>query len=302
MSKSTPSCKVLVGDVLDRLRDIPSESVNCVMTSPPYWGLRDYGVNGQLGLEATLEAYIENLVGVFRELRRVLRNDGVCWLNLGDSYASSPASGGVSTKDHQRTPRRGYVRPCGLKPKDLVGIPWRVAFALQADGWYLRSDVIWQKPNVMPENVKDRPTRSHEYVFLLTKSKKYFYDAAAVAEPSTWDGKSGTKNYRPGQGGKRINAGMNSGGARDTRNRRTVWTITTKPYRGAHFATFPPEIPEICIKAGCPKGGMVLDPFAGSGTTLMVARRLGRNSIGIELNPEYAKLAEARIRKDIGAK
>jgi len=154
----------------------------------------------------------------------------------------------------------------------------------------------------MPENVKDRPTRSHEYVFLLTKSKKYFYDAAAVAEPSTWDGKSGTKNYRPGQGGKRINAGMNSGGARDTRNRRTVWTITTKPYRGAHFATFPPEIPEICIKAGCPKGGMVLDPFAGSGTTLMVARRLGRNSIGIELNPEYAKLAEARIRKDIGAK
>jgi len=272
-----------VADVLDGLAELPDGSVHCCVTSPPYWGLRDYGTDGQLGLESTPEEYVENMVKVFREVRRVLRDDGTLWLNLGDSYYNyRPMKKGDNRAhafgterdcfrglpDDNSGTKRGRV-VAGLKEKDLVGIPWRVAFALQADGWWLRSDIIWAKPNPMPESVRDRPTKAHEYIFLLTKAERYFYDADAVAEPST------------GQNG--------------TRNRRTVWTITTKPYPEAHFAVFPPELPEICIKAGCPEGGTVLDPFAGAGTTLMVALRLGRKSIGIEINGEYAKLSMKRI-------
>jgi len=243
-------------------RSIPlaDKSVHCCVTSPPYWGLRDYGTAEQLGLEDTPEAYVANMVEVFREVRRVLRDDGSLWLNLGDSYASSPASGGEQSAtmtggEHKRTPRTRYTRPPGLKPKDLVGIPWRVAFALQADGWYLRSDIIWHKPNPMPESVRDRPTKAHEYLFLLTKSKRYYYDADAI----------------------------NPAG----RNKRSVWTVATAPYAGAHFAVFPPKLIEPCILAGCPEGGTVLDPFAGSGTTGRVAIANRRRAVLCDVNAEY---------------
>jgi DNA modification methylase len=312
------------GDVFDRLGEMEDESVHCVVTSPPYWGLRDYGVSGQLGLEPTPDEYVAKMVEVFREVRRVLQADGTLWLNLGDCYATGAGKvgtepGGGAQGERWRgghEGKHGTVGPMtqpnrmpieGLKPKDLVGMPWRVAFALQADGWYLRSDIIWAKPNPMPESVRDRPTKAHEYVFLLTKSPRYFYDSEAVAEVS--EGGFMRDGFRGGDGTRYTNNrsfdnsadAIAGGGAIEggpTRNRRTVWTITTKPYPDAHFATFPPELPEICIKAGCPEGGVVLDPFAGSGTTLMVALRLGRDAIGIELNPEYVKLAEGRIDSD----
>ena len=423
---------VYQGDALAVLRELPAESVDCCVTSPPYWGLRDYGtakweggsadcdhmsemvvpltgndpglrkstlnnaknggnqtitagakakamyrstcgkcgarrIDAQLGLEPTPDEYVQKMVEVFREVRRVLSDRGTLWLNLGDSYAGSTMGGGpassstlVGTHHTERAGARFSGKPRaldGLKPKDMVGIPWRVAFALQADGWYLRSDIIWAKPNPMPESVTDRPTKSHEYVFLLSKSERYFYDADAIAEPTNWpDGSWARSKAYDGDKTGMLRSFFGEGRrweGGETRNARTVWTIATQPYPEAHFATFPRELPERCIKAGCPEQvcstcgkarervvsvspmeiarserthdrgqtrasgtvtkpreaettgwtdcghnayvpGVVLDPFAGSGTTLAVARDLGRKSIGIELNPQYVKLIERR--------
>ncbi len=324
--------EILHGDALSLLREMPDESVNCCITSPPYWGLRDYGVDGQIGLERTPEEYVSRLVDVFREVRRVLRDDGTLWLNLGDSYTSGgrkerdpgkskihPAFEGENFSDGLRTDT-----PHGLKPKDLVGIPWRVAFALQADGWWLRQDIIWHKPNPMPESVKDRCTKAHEYVFMLSKSQKYYYDSTAVSEAATCDrmrgpalhgdaistnGNSGLcrASYRDKQRqvGKRTYSGFNErwneaedrGRVHTTRNRRSVWEIPTLPTPEAHFATFPIELPEICLRAGCPEGGVVLDPFAGAGTTGLACLKNGRRFVGIELNQAYIDIAYERARK-----
>jgi DNA modification methylase len=441
------SWRILQGDVREVLRTLPEASVQCVVTSPPYWGLRDYGtatweggdptcehrgrakpqrdtsgatkrftetrgtqlgknayvvpvrkvcscgarrVDAQIGLETTPAEYVETMVEVFRDVRRVLRDDGVLWLNLGDCYANDGKWGGetggmqayLDDANKRRVGRE--KRLTGLKPKDLVGIPWRVAFALQADGWWLRSDVVWSKPNPMPESITDRPTKAHEYVFLLTKSERYFYDSFAIAEPAAFPDGSGNVNpvtpvpgQRPGENGN-IRGRLHKIGPRATRNRRTVWTITTQPFPEAHFATFPEELPEVCIKAGssehgacatcgapferliekgaelieqkvaggcnrdgsyhgqptkdyegtgaqnpsdvkrrilegmverrtigwaatceCPEASaapcVVLDPFAGAGTTGLVADRLGRDFVGIELNPAYLEMARARI-------
>jgi len=289
-----------VGDVMDRLREMPDQSVRCCVTSPPYWGLRDYGVDGQIGLEETPEAFVVRLVEVFREVRRVLTDDGTLWLNLGDSYAGNPSGfagtdkafpvGGGSSHRGEKAMGRRKITGKGLKPKDLVGIPWRVAFALQADGWWLRSDIIWAKPNPMPESVRDRPTKAHEYIFLLAKSARYYWDKEGASEPSV-DPEKSAKRYESEFGGKKNVRLLETNqvhtrpiGKREfngRRNPRTVWTITTKPFPEAHFATFPPELPERCIKAGSAPGDTVLDPFAGAGTTLLVAARLGRKSVGI---------------------
>jgi DNA modification methylase len=333
--------RIIPGDCIEGLRTIPDASVHCCVTSPPYWGLRDYGHDGQIGLEATPEAYVARMVEVFREVRRVLREDGTLWLNLGDSYAGSWGNQGRKDTRGTQRPINGpmlqrlkaepvhdseccldedCICPAGeggiypdrqtctgswvndhptLKPKDLVGIPWRVAFALQADGWWLRQDIIWHKPNPMPESVTDRCTKAHEYVFLLTKSERYYYDAKAVSEISV----SGPdRRLRSSTFAKAGTQGGHARGAEyvksdGTRNRRSVWTVTTKPYSGAHFAVMPADLVEPCIKAGCPEGGMVLDPFAGSGTTLAVAAELGRSGIGCELNSEYIGLAERRIKE-----
>jgi len=303
--------RIIQGDCIEGLRTLPDASVHCCVTSPPYWGLRDYGHDGQIGLESTPEAYVARMVEVFREVRRVLRDDGTLWLNLGDSYAATTkGSGGtgkstlIGTPNDENgqifTPRRLEIG--SLKPKDLVGIPWRVAFALQADGWWLRQDIIWHKPNPMPESVRDRCTKAHEYVFLLTKSERYYYDAEAVSEAATHAGKTVKTNGAAGMEGFGDGMRTRAGFARGivvgpTRNRRSVWTITTKPYSGAHFAVMPPDLVQPCILAGCPEDGTVLDPFAGSGTTLAVAAELGRSGIGCELNPEYIELAEQRIAK-----
>jgi DNA modification methylase len=284
---------ILQGDVRDVLPTLASESVDCIVTSPPYWGLRDYGNDGQIGLERTPEEYVANMVGVFRELRRVLKPSGTCWLNLGDSYAAARSYQVTDTKWRDVGNTKGSEIPSGLKPKDLVGIPWRVAFALQADGWYLRSDIIWAKPNPMPESVTDRPTKAHEYLFLLTKSARYYFDADAVREDAKpWNG----GQVRAPKFGPERMAGAGAAGTTvktfDTikgANLRSVWTIATRPYPGAHFAVFPPELPERCIKAGCPELGTVLDPFAGSGTTGMVANRLSRRAILIDLNASYLR-------------
>jgi DNA modification methylase len=280
---------------------MPDGSVHCCVTSPPYYGLRDYGVSGQIGLEESPEAYITRLVEVFREVRRVLRDDGTLWINIGDSYANDGKWGGSSggkhvTALHGNTGIGRYRKNTGLKPKDLIGIPWMLAFALRDDGWYLRSEIIWHKPNPMPESVKDRPTKAHEQVFLFSKSERYFYDAAAVAEKST--GVSGgpfslaTAKAQINHGAMKLERPADTG----TRNRRSVWTITPKPYREAHFATFPVELPEICIKAGSPEGGIVLDPFSGAGTTGIAAAKNGRSYVGIELNPEYAEMSQRRYQ------
>ena len=299
----TPSARIINADVLDGLRSLDDSSVHCCVTSPPYWGLRDYGHAGQIGLEPTPEAYVARMVEVFREVRRVLRDDGTCWVNLGDSYAQSEVRNRNGENDEFHRPCRDGVAQTGrkmqhgLKPKDLVGIPWRVSFALQADGWWLRQDIIWHKPNPMPESVRDRCTKAHEYVFLLTKSERYFYDAEAVSEASVRPGDATLATQRNGictgrewTGSTRVFSDNPS-----RRNRRSVWTVTTKPYSGAHFAVMPPDLVAPCIKAGCPEGGTVLDPFAGSGTTLAVAISLGRSAIGTELNAEYVALAERRI-------
>ena len=329
---------LLLGDCIEQMRTLPDQSVNCCVTSPPYFGLRDYGHDSQIGLEDTPEAYVQRLVEVFREVRRVLRDDGTLWLNLGDSYAAQrggthqPAETlaggkGGKTVDGARVNRDrhdGYnptrnAHAIGLKHKDLIGIPWRVAFALQADGWYLRQDIIWHKPNPMPESVTDRCTKAHEYIFLLSKSERYFYDNEAVKEPlaEASIGRAGRKQRlmdRTGAGtlGKQIVDGVDATHAyaglalgrngktgydidSGLRNRRSVWTVATKPYKGAHFATFPPELIRPCILAGSRPGGTVLDPFGGSGTTAQVAVEEGREAILCELNPAYIELAHQRI-------
>jgi DNA modification methylase len=332
-----PFLDLRLGDAVTVLRTLPAESVHCVVTSPPYWGLRDYGTPGQLGLEATPEEYVAKMVEVFREVKRVLRKDGTLWLNMGDSYCNTDKwGGGGSNTGKQTVAGDGEVpswavrrrrEPFGLKPKDLVGIPWRLAFALQADGWYLRADIIWSKPNPMPESVTDRPTKAHEYVFLLSKSPRYYYDAEAIREPWT----SGRDDMRehgvrtglaylqqsevssndtkviPKRADKRRGHGRRHAGFNDRwdempkaeqmangRNKRSVWEIATQPYPEAHFATFPEALVQPCILAGCPEGGTVLDPFVGSGTTALVANTLGRKAIGIELNPAYLELAQHR--------
>jgi len=297
---------ILHGDALMMLKTLPDESVQCCVTSPPYWGLRDYGVPGQLGLEKTPEEYVAKLVDVFREVRRVLRSDGVLWLNLGDSYATDLKGGPKSKPGDKSYTNKGTLgidpikQQHGLKPKDLVGIPWRVAFALQADGWWLRQDIIWAKPNPMPESVTDRCTKSHEYIFLLSKSARYYYDAKAVQEEAQTPFSSGGLSRGERSEDTHMISGENHSGpgfvTGTHRNRRSVWHLSTKPFSGAHFATFPPEIPEICIKAGSKEGDTILDPFAGSGTTLEVAERLGRKSIGIELNEkDIRKFIEPRL-------
>lgn len=308
-----PNFKILEGDCRQTLKSLPDESVHCCVTSPPYFGLRDYGCEDQIGLEQTPDAFVEELVAVFREVKRVLRNDGTLWLNLGDSYASF--RDGKATPDTTRGSSTGTLVPKGkaanrmsgsfsgtnVKHKDLIGIPWRVAFALQADGWYLRQDIIWHKPNPMPESVQDRCTKAHEYIFLLSKSARYFYDIKSVMEPVA----SGTvarlsqPTISQQVGSDRVpgktNGNMKAVGSTETRNRRSVWTVTTKPYSGAHFATFPPDLIEPCILAGSPRGGFVLDPFGGSGTTAQVAMENNRSAILCELNPEYVGLINERL-------
>lgn len=301
---------IYCGDCLEILKTLPTESVNCCVTSPPYYGLRDYGVSGQIGLEQSPEEYVAKLVDVFREVKRVLRDDGVLFLNLGDSYAGGKQgrddggdSGGSfhGQPKHDETKPKQRKAPNGLKPKDLIGIPWRVAFALQSDGWYLRQDIIWHKPNPMPESVKDRCTKAHEYVFLLSKSARYFYDCEAVREPIkqtsglNFRARARTANGALGGDNKHHMESRVFTGVKGA-NRRSVWTIPTKPYKGAHFATFPPALVGPCILAGCPAGGTVIDPFFGSGTVGAVAVKHGRDFVGIELNPEYIALAEKRIR------
>ena len=313
------SVRVLVGDVRETLPSLADASVQCCVTSPPYFWLRDYGHDGQIGLEQTPDEYVAQMVAVFREVRRVLREDGTLWLNIGDSYSRSPEKGGsgpngknesrwmygaaqgakVGSSDGAvgRADRPGS-RSGGLGEKQLLGIPWRVAFALQSDGWYLRSDIIWHKPNPMPESVTDRPTKAHEYVFLLTKSARYYYDPGAIAEEATVGARGST--FTEGKTGV-CGMGRNSRAVRiesDTRNARTVWPIATQPFKGAHFATMPPALAERCIKAGTKAGDTVLDPFGGAGTTGLVADRLGRNAILCELNPAYADMARARIKAD----
>jgi site-specific DNA-methyltransferase (cytosine-N4-specific) len=259
---------IFEGDAMTVLRRLPDRSVQCIVTSPPYWGLRDYNIPEQIGLEETLPQYLNRLITVFAEAKRVLAEDGIFWLNIGDGYTSG--NRGWRAPDKKNPARAMTVRPDtpeGLKPKDLQGIPWRLAFALQDDGWYLRADIIWNKPNAMPESVKDRPTRAHEYMFMLTKSECYYYDREAVLEENG-------------------------------RNRRTVWNINTQPFPGAHFATFPPKLIEPCILASTRPGDYVLDPFFGSGTVGLVAQQLDRKYIGIELHPEYVELAAARLQAD----
>lgn len=295
------------GDCLEVLRWLPSDSVDCGVTSPPYWGLRDYGIDGQLGLESTPEEYIGKLVEIFREFRRILRNNGTLWLNLGDSYC-----GTGNKKDYQdpkyKKGRNGQTvavsnKIKGLKSKDLVGIPWRVALALQADGWYLRQDIIWHKPNPMPESVTDRCTKSHEYIFLLSKRPKYYYDHEAIKEPAVTPLNSkarqsfgSTKKLSDG-----VKAHTNRHGKsyrderKNTKNKRSVWTVTTKPFRDAHFAVFPPDLIKPCILAGCPIGGVVFDPFFGAGTTGLVALQTFRRFGGIELSEKYCQLAVERL-------
>jgi DNA modification methylase len=293
---------ILLGDAMARLSEMESDSVQACITSPPYWGLRDYGVAGQLGLEQTPDEYVANMREVFEQVRRVLKPDGTLWLNLGDSYAG----GGCGSRDPVKWPKQSrndhmakHVKAkSGLKTKDLVGIPWRVAFALQAAGWYLRQDIIWHKPNPMPESVRDRCTKAHEYIFLLAKSPKYFFDSEAILEPfvETRSGQTKARASTPLTAMK--NDQSNSGGftrTRDGKNKRSVWTVTTKPFKGAHFATFPPDLIEPCVLAGTKPGDTILDPFFGAGTVGLVAMKHQRNWIGIELNEAYADIAKKRL-------
>ncbi len=324
------------GDALAVLRELPSECAHTCVTSPPYWGLRDYGTEGQIGLERTPEEYIERIVAVFREVRRVLRRDGTLWLNMGDGYATgtggkhghSSMTGGRAVLAEQR---RASI-PAELKQKDLIGMPWRLAFALQADGWYLRQDIIWSKPNPMPESVRDRCTKAHEYLFLLSKSPRYYFDAAAIREPLaissilrlSQDLECQAGSAR-GNGGAKTNGPMKAVMNRDNtrypgktkidptkgtplyavaphaqfRNKRSVWTITTAAFKGAHFATFPPELITPCILAGAPIGSVAMDPFMGSGTVARVAESLDRHWIGIEIRAEYCEMTKQGVQKPL---
>lgn len=312
-----PLDTILCGDSLQILKKLPDNSVQCCITSPPYYALRDYGIDGQIGRVDTPEKYIKRLTAVFREVRRVLRLDGTCWLNVGDTYCGK-GNQGEFTDPKYPNGRTGQAialnhKVEGCKAKDLIGIPWMLAFSLRADGWYLRSDIIWMKNNPMPESVKDRPTRCYEHVFLLSKSRRYFYDWESVAEPvaaSTPDRMrhrySDSHKYGtdiPGQRHQTINSSRPCGYAESeipqVRNRRDVWLINTVPYKGGHFAAFPPKLAETCILAGCPEGGLVLDPFFGSGTTGLAAKRLNRHYIGIELNPLYCEMAKERMGGDL---
>ncbi len=309
---------ISVGDCVESLRRLPDNCVHTCITSPPYFGLRDYGVDGQIGLEPTPDEFVRRLVEVFREVRRVLRDDGTLWLNLGDSYvtgikadrkqSANPGVGANRPEAQNSVTRIGT--PDGLKTKDLIGVPWRVAFALQADGWYLRQDIIWHKPNPMPESVKDRCTKSHEYIFMFSKSPRYFFDADAIKEPAV---STNARKFVDGgkdkqRGHSRRHAGFNARyaakvadeGVPKTRNRRSVWTVATKPYSEAHFATFPADLIEPCVLSGCPVEGSVLDPFGGSGTTAGVAVKNGRRAILCELNPDYVSMMRDRIRKIAG--
>ncbi len=299
--------QIIQGDCRETLKTLPDESVQCCVTSPAYWGLRDYGHPDQIGQEATPQEFVAEMVTVFAEVHRVLREDGTLWLNLGDSYNAAGREGhGTRIGFKQGTNRasanghdRNRTTDPALKPKDLVGIPWRVAFALQADGWYLRSDIIWSKPNPMPESVTDRPTKAHEYIFLLTKSERYFYDAKAIAEPAIHAGESvGGSLSVNGPDEKLISQNAHRGKPyeriAETRNKRSVWTVSTQSYGGAHFATFPTALVKPCIMAGSAPGDTVLDPFGGSGTTGMVAIELGRKAIMCELNPDYVELGKVR--------
>lgn len=341
--------EIITGDCREVLRSLPDQSAHCCVTSPPYFGLRDYGVAGQIGLEKTPDAFVDEMVSVFREVRRVLRDDGTLWLNLGDSYAGSGRGGNPEDSPHQKQAtnrgsraffhdsmvengvigRKWVKPPVGYKQKDLIGIPWMVAFALRADGWFLRSDIIWHKPNPMPESVTDRPTSAHEHIFLLSKSQRYFYDADAIREAEAvpdWDDGSRVfggvnKHGANAQHGERTTgrlatarkrgipprhaqydssdqSELDAVGRGGGRNARNVWTIATQPFSEAHFATFPPKLIEPCIKAGEPAFGTVLDPFGGAGTTGLVADRLQRNAVLIELNPEYAAIARRRVDGD----
>lgn len=322
--------KIITGDCRQMLATLPAKSVNCCVTSPPYFGLRDYGVEGQTGLEATPEAFVAEMVAVFREVWRVLKDDGTLWLNLGDSYSH----GGAGARDAQRWPKQSrndhpvhVKKNTGLKPKDMLFIPARVAIALQADGWYCRQDIIWHKPNTMPESVDDRCTKAHEYIFMLTKSARYYFDAEAILEdvsPNTHARLSQNVQNQIGStranGGAKTNGNMKAVGRKfdpskgnknnpsfdaamavmpAKRNKRSVWTVAAKGFKGAHFATFPPKLIEPCILAGCPEGGTVLDPFSGAGTTGLVAEQHKRNSILIELNPAYVDIALRRIHGDV---
>lgn len=328
IATAAPSCRVLIGDALEQLRTLPDESVHCCVTSPPYWGLRDYGVAGQIGLEPTPAAFVARMVEVFREVRRVLRSDGTCWVNLGDSYYANGGHTDTAVNDRRGSYNIGNRPEHGKRdfrargrPKDLVGIPWRVAFALQDDGWYLRQDIIWHKPNPMPESVRDRCTKAHEYIFLLTKSASYHFDAAAINEPVSGNAHARGSGVNPKANGPNSRMVLNRtpkpnmprpsvgnirpnqnasfsaavSGLVARRNKRSVWTVAPQPYRGAHFATFPAKLIEPCILAGCPMDGTVLDPFGGSGTTGAVALGHGRNAILIELNPDYGTLIERRL-------
>ena len=307
--------KILQGDCLDEMEWMANESVQCCVTSPPYFGLRDYGHEGQIGLETSPAEYVRKMVDVFREVRRVLKPDGTLWLNLGDSYAGGGNGGGGSFAkdgircalpgtDKNKATRfgpRGAID--GLKPKDLIGIPWRVAFALQEDGWYLRQDIIWHKPNPMPESVRDRCTKAHEYIFLFSKSPKYYFDSESMKEPAVMAGsriKLGSRSFAKRQAD---GAGVKPSGNGNAehydvpayRNRRSVWTVPTRPFKGAHFAVYPPKLIEPCILAGSRVGDVVFDPFAGSGTTGAVAIEHGRKAIMCELNAEYVELIKARM-------
>ena len=284
-------------DCMQILKELPSESVQMCVTSPPYYNLRDYNIDGQIGLEETPKEYVEKLVQVFNEVKRVLKNNGLLWLNLGDSYArqsgKEKAQGFSDNNPYDCT--ESHKPPDGMKPKDLMGIPWMVAFALRNDGWYLRQDIIWSKPNPMPESVQDRCTKSHEYIFLLSKSKSYFYDNDAVKEPALYTERWGThtKIYDEKQ-----KDGLDSNNS-EFKNKRSVWNINTQSYKEAHFATFPIEIPEICIRAGSKEGDIVLDPFNGAGTTGVACIKWKRCYIGIELNPEYAGISKKRFVESV---
>jgi len=333
------SIQIIQGDVCERLADLPENSVDCVVTSPPYWGLRDYGVDGQIGLEPTLSEHIEKMVNVFRDVRRVMKPSATLWLNYGDCYATSPnGRSAAATKAAGGDDRTFRDKPFStiqgvLKAKDLCMVPNRLAIALQEDGWWVRSEIIWAKPNPMPESITDRPATAHEKIFLLSKSAKYFYDAEAVREkssscpdnwknPDGWDTDPGSHGNihrlgrskgKPAKEKKKRGSGRPHAGfdarwdnmsrkeqQENGRNCRNVWTIATKPFSAAHFATFPPELAARCIKAGCPVGGVVLNPFGGAGTTGLVADQLQRDAILIELNPEYVEIAQRRIAENAG--
>lgn len=295
---------IVVGDNLPSLRALPGGSVDCCVTSPPYFGLRDYGCEGQIGLEETPEAFVEKLVAVFREVRRVLRDDGTLWLNIGDSYATGTTAprppgrrgiGAATQAAQDAVPRIGT--PYGCKTKDLIGIPWMLAFALRADGWYLRQEIIWAKPNPMPESVTDRCTKAHEQIFLLTKSPRYYYDAEAIKESAVGGTPGNTKPLKGADDARmRTRSALHLMGAAETRNKRSVWTVAPRAYAGAHFAVYPPDLIEPCVLAGCPPGGLVLDPFGGSGTTGGVALAHGRNALLLELSATYAALMPDRVK------